>query len=704
MGGKARDGSFLARGLCSKTALVAHPMRPGRARQRSEPPGKNVLERIVPVCTVVRRPPEPSLHWLLGVVPGRSSSRPVRSTRRRVLSPPASEPATRATPSLVVVPPDIVLTSLFTREAPQSHAQPLTVTARSGFDVLDVLDGNGQTRLQQQPTGDLGAGTLVADCLRMASHRIGLALLGSRSVTSLGLLACCSILAACELPVSEVEGGANTNDRSDGGNDGAELLTGSMVLSPPPTSTAEGEVLSASGSYGLMQRNTVSVFVDFEAEKARELDYMVDRWVFSPVDPVGYAVVDGDLVAFALPVLEESWRTAATPGSIDFLRVSTDGRTLVVADGFQGSIVDASTGVVRASFAVGDPEDVAFLPDGQHALLVGQTTWLDHVPSTPVVRVDLFTGETLATQVPNCAAPIVVLPTGDRALLSPTFCTEGVSSTGNTPWTNPDPVSIIDLSSDGPHFLKNLPGFGPVALSEDGTRAVAYLDLERLDPTMFDDPAQIPHASGPRYYVMVIDPASLGFSLTPIGDALPRFVLARDNSSLLVDASVQVRRSELRANAELTFDENGLSGKLEVTVFNQNSPFGRFDLDQLEFEPFSGPAASLDRFVMPRDGRNVYTLKRTPDGLGGDLYQIDLETGTTQALDRSLRDIGLLPDGQTLVLRIRSSPLTVDGGIRLQEEYCLSLDGVTCETSIHFTSNLVFWNDYCSNPANYHDC
>jgi hypothetical protein len=353
---------------------------------------------------------------------------------------------------------------------------------------------------------------------------------------------------------------------------------------------------------------------------------------------------------------------------------------------------------------VGKPEDVAFLPDNEHALVVGQTTWLNHSPSTPVVQVNLITGDTNTVNVPNCAAPLVVLPTGDRALLSPTFCEEGIRSTGDNEWTNPDPVSIIDLEADGPHFIKNLPGFGPVALSEDGARAVAYLDMERIDRSMFDAPTQIPDIDGPRYHVMVIDPATLAFSLTPIGDALPRFAMTRDGNSLLVDASVQVLRSEVEIDAEFTFENNELNGSLKVNVFTQDAPFGTFDLEQLEFRSFSGPAASLDRFVLPSNGQDAYTLKRRADGLGGDLYRIELETGTTENLDRSLRDIGLLPDGQTLVLRIRSSPLQVEGGVRLQENYCLSVDGRTCDKTIAFASRLVFESEYCSNPANYHDC
>ena len=49
-------------------------------------------------------------------------------------------------------------------------------------------------------------------------------------------------------------------------------------------------------------------------------------------------------------------------------------------------------------------------------------------------------------------------------------------------------------------------------------------------------------------------------------------------------------------------------------------------------------------------------------------------------------------------------PRMRQGGVRLQEQYSLSLDGRTLKATISFTSKLVFKSEYCSNPENYHDC
>src|SRR5262249_10881031 len=94
------------------------------------------------------------------------------------------------------------------------------------------------------------------------------------------------------------------------------------------------------------------------------------------------------------------------------------------------------------------PTDLAFVPGTSRALVVGSTRWTNHQPSTRVADVNVSAIAAKYVDVPNCAAPIEVLPDGSRALLSPTFCDEGMQSTGTQQWTNPDPVSVIDLGSE----------------------------------------------------------------------------------------------------------------------------------------------------------------------------------------------------------------------------------------------------------------
>src|SRR5262249_9386565 len=146
------------------------------------------------------------------------------------------------------------------------------------------------------------------------------------------------------------------------------------------------------------------------------------------------------------------------------------------------------------------------LPGDDQAIVVGSTTWADGGPHTPVSLIGVGVDKVATIDVPNCSAPISVLTDGSRALLSPTFCTPDAEGKAKG-WKTPDPVSVIDIDRTAGtlSFVKNLPGFGPVAMLADG-RAVAYLDTKRIDPAMFDDKAQIPSAAAPEFHLMTIEP------------------------------------------------------------------------------------------------------------------------------------------------------------------------------------------------------
>ena len=513
---------------------------------------------------------------------------------------------------------------------------------------------------------------------------------------SLGILGLGLTLTACIAPSGIPEGGSNGNDRSNGGEQGETLLTGAMAVSPD-------------GKFALMQRNETSVLLDIDAKVARELPEQVERFVFAKAGGRAFAVLPDReaVVAYDLDSVSELWRTTpafSTSVGATLARLSDDDQDLVLGDVGRLFVLDAASGDIRGTVALdSDPTALTFVPGTSRALIVGTTAWAAHLPTTSVTDVDLSDLSSRSIGIPNCAAPIQVLPDASRALLSPTFCEEGVQQQGQA-WTNPDPVSVIDLAADGPHFVKNLPGFGPVAMDAEGKRAVAYLDVERMDPSMFDDPDQVPDAGGKRYHIMTIDPKTLAFELTPVGEVLPRFALAKNGKDLLVDATVQQVRGE--ASLKATLDENGKL-TVSVDVFGTvDSLFGVFDLDTRAYVPFSGPAAPLDRFVQMGDADRVFSLKTRADGMGGDLFRIDIGAGTTADLSWSLRDIGLLADGETMLLRERLPALqvTTEAGVDWyrRERYCLSMDGVSCVGEVEWPDSTPFQ----SGPActDYHDC
>ncbi len=486
-----------------------------------------------------------------------------------------------------------------------------------------------------------------------------------------------TLLAACSaVPDGRgEEGGANANDRSNGNAEGDRLETGAMAVSP-------------SGAYIVARRNTTTLIVDVHGQRLTELDIVGERFVFSKKREVVYAVLANleGVVAIDLATTKELWRSvpAFTSNAGAFLaRVTDEDTTLLIADYDRVFALDPADGDVRsATSSVGvRPVDLELLPGDRHAIVVGSTTWADGGPHTPVSLVGVADTKVTTIDVPNCAAPISILPDGSRALLSPTFCTADAEARAKG-WSNPDPVSMIDIDASAGKlsFIKNLPGFGPVSLLADG-RAVAYLDTKRLDPSMFDDKAQIPGPTADQYHLMMIEPRSMKFDLHPIGTQLPRFAPGKDGKSLLVDASVVVVRNEV--SASVTIDS---SGKITAEVKGafgdtSGSLFGVFDLGTKTYVPFAGPAASLDRFVQLGDGSQVFTLRN--NGRGGDLFAVDVGARTAVDLGRSLRDIGILPDGRTLVLRIRLEP-TADGYLR--EEFCFSTDGRSCSSSIQYRS------------------
>lgn len=495
---------------------------------------------------------------------------------------------------------------------------------------------------------------------------------------------------ACTIP-APTEGGANANDRSAGGTEGEVLLTGAMTVSPD-------------GRWAMMQRNTTGVLVNLTNRTTRELPFQPERFVFSKSQDVGYATQpDGDLVALDLQTAQPRWNFASTTGRVSLLRVADDDHAILVGDAQAVHVLDPSSGQVRGSVAAGYVQFATFLPTRQAALLVGSTTWTDHKPLTPITLLDLAEITAQVIDIPNCESSIVTVPNETRALLSPTFCEEGRQSTTTASWTNPDPVSVINIATDNLHFVRNLPGFGPVALSPDGTRAVAYLDTQRMDPSMFDDPSQVPSLDGDRYHLMVIDPKTQGFTLDPIGNALPRFSMTPSGDAMLVDSSSMYTRLDPKAKAEadVSVDASGVHVKVDadVAVFADKAKFGVFDLNTRAFTSFSGPEAPLDRFVQTA-GNQVFTLRTRADGLGGDLYRIDVEDHATVNLGLHMRDIGLLPDKETLLLRIRLDARIEAGMAYTREKYCLSLDGISCEVSIEYEESYGVQVQECD----YHDC
>jgi hypothetical protein len=247
---------------------------------------------------------------------------------------------------------------------------------------------------------------------------------------------------------------------------------------------------------------------------------------------------------------------------------------------------------------------VDLVPGQARVLITEGHEWTDAGPSTRLHSLDLTTGEVTRFEVPNCASELVLTPNARFAFLAPTRCTK-------------DPVSLIDL--DANRFVKNLPGFGPVAVAPDGMLAVAFIDATHIEPSLYDDPAKIPPADQGRYHLMLIDTATLDFRTVPLGDSLPRYAITPDGQILLVDSPSWIQDGRLRlldvAGARLV----SLSGTDDVR---------------------------LESYVITSDAERIYLLY---DGL----YRIDVAEARLQRIPLPFTplNLNLTPDDARLILR-----------------------------------------------------
>jgi hypothetical protein len=215
---------------------------------------------------------------------------------------------------------------------------------------------------------------------------------------------------------------------------------------------------------------------------------------------------------------------------------------------------------------------------------------------------DLTTFELREIDVPNCSDELAITPDGKYGLLAPTRCRR-------------DPVSVIDL--EGGEFVRNLPGFGPVALAQEGALAVAFMDTNQLDESLFDDPSQIP-TEGSRYRLMLIDTATLEFDTIELGDDVPRYAVSPNGDLLLVDAP------------DLWHD-----GRVRI-----------LDTHTRELKQLAGPSLTLENYVVTRDSSKVFLLDRG-------LFRIalaDLRV-IAEPITFTPSRINITPDDRHLVLR-----------------------------------------------------
>lgn len=394
------------------------------------------------------------------------------------------------------------------------------------------------------------------------------------------------------------KGGANQNQKGVGDQPGGVALgLGDIAVAPV-------------GDYVLFKRGDELATGNLTTGAIDTLPVQKpSRLAFSKQRPFVYVGTEAtsEILAVDMEARKVGWRQGVPSAYTSVLRLmsSKDDRFVVSAQGQEVQVFDATSGAPKGSFAFeGALIDVQVFPDSKRALAVELHEWSGDAPSTRVTVLDLETSARRTLTVPNCADRVAISADSKRALLAPTTCQK-------------DPVSVIDLSEGAKKFERNLPGFGPVALSPDGTTAVAFLDRDSIDLTLFDDPKLAPTNAAERYHLMLIDTGNLSYEFVAAGDELPRFAITPDGNVLLVDTAWTDDAARL------------------------------LDVPSRTFKPIAGPKVRLDNFVLTKDSSHAFVLQ-------GSVYDLDIGSAISSMVGTSFtpKNINISADDKALFLRV----------------------------------------------------
>jgi len=315
------------------------------------------------------------------------------------------------------------------------------------------------------------------------------------------------------------------------------------------------------------------------------------------------------------------------------MMVTKDDKQLVIADNWGIEVRSTTDGTITFETDFQRSIEDMDLTSDARLIVTLDTAWEDDQPITTIFSVSLYTGKMIRIEVPNCSDELIVTPDELYAFLAPTTCVEPRSNRSK------DPISVIDLENN--RFVRNLPGFGPVALDKRGHRMVAFMDMDNLDEALFDDPDDVPTRDGFRYHLMFIDLPSLSFDTLPLSDILPRYALTPDGNVLLIDETALLLDMRMRV----------------------------LDIDSRSLRSVSGPDVKLDNFVITSDSRLAYLLDRG-------LYELSITDARVRSVDLDFTPeaINITPDDRYLILRESDTTLwlydleecLIDYGIQIE--------------------------------------
>lgn len=431
------------------------------------------------------------------------------------------------------------------------------------------------------------------------------------------VLAGAALLAVAVMPLSCFEGGANMNMQGPGNNDqGGVDLGGDGDNRTGFTSAPMGAIAVApDGSYFLSSSRSRLVQGVLATGKVHVVDEVGEpgRVAMAHKEPRYYVVSKTTDQVYAVSSSDRSvvW-FASTSGLGSPVRVYTSENDahVLLAGPSTLELRDAATGKEQWSLSPGTIRDVDITPDSKTAVVTLNHAWKGSTPSTPVRLVTLATGKSTVLTVPNCTSAMVLSPDGAHGFLAPTTCVDPTSKAV-------DPVSVIDLKKKT--FVRNLPGFGPVAMASDGKTAVAFMDANNLDLSLFDDKSKVPSSSSGRYHLMLLDTRTLEFDSVPLGDSLPRYTLTPDGKVVLIDPG-----------------SLWTAGGIQI-----------LDVATRTLHKVSGVELTLNHFVVSPSSADVYLLHAQ------DLYWLSVakRAATNKNTNVVCASLNITPDGAYLLIK-----------------------------------------------------
>jgi hypothetical protein len=271
------------------------------------------------------------------------------------------------------------------------------------------------------------------------------------------------------------------------------------------------------------------------------------------------------------------------------------------------------------SFAAPEPvRDVDFMVQTSQLVVTHKATDDALETNHAVVQFYDLKAQAAGTKLvfPNCADELKVLPGEQTALLSPTYCASvGAKDPGSSwavldegsvlvpvPVRSCEPISFIDLESRT--FIENLPGFGPVAVTPDGKKALGFTRKKLLEE-QWDY-----YGQNTDYGLVLADVPTRTWKVVDFGASIPSYFISPKGRTALVHNYIHRCRCTRKMNGGEC--DNSAYEDCKSTCCTtcceelHESNLYQLDLYSGSLGPISIPLEPIQDFAWKPDGSRVF--------------------------------------------------------------------------------------------------